>query len=318
MAKKSSGERLRSIPELRAEMQSIAGARLSSGRLQENYTKNYFSPDAGRSKPTGYTDEQFFSAQARYDAERSGILGHNSDARFNSDLGSRVDPFAGMRGRSSRQEMQTRVDLWQEMEKEDHLRAYGDDASLRMSDVQFGPGYASSGIDPHQDHENLSDWGISSKRAPAPITVAPTSTINPKRPRTVAAGYVVRGDDPAGTLTVVFRDGTYYNYYSVPEEVWNGFKSSPSKGRFIATNLDQYPRGEADLAAMDLKVRSLITIYQAARLAQKHAYRKGTQAHLTAEVESGRRRGAAPKNYKPSVPKSNTRRTSDHYLGRKK
>lgn len=106
--------------------------------------------------------------------------------------------------------------------------------------------------------------------SPAPITIVPTSTINPERPRTVAAGY-----DPAQRkLTVIFRDGTYYNYYEVGANTWGRFKAARSKGRFIAANLDAgYPRGPADVMTIPVFARE--TVYRFLRTGQY--YRAGTQ-----------------------------------------
>jgi hypothetical protein len=56
-----------------------------------------------------------------------------------------------------------------------------------------------------------------------------TPSVNPQRPRTLAAGY----DPNEQILTVVFRDGIWWNYYNVPQELWNLFKSSDSPGRFM-------------------------------------------------------------------------------------
>lgn len=78
--------------------------------------------------------------------------------------------------------------------------------------------------------------------SPAPLTLVPTSTTNPKRPRTVAAGY----DDEQEKLTVMFRDGTLYNYYDVNEREWQTFKANRSKGAVIYRMLDFKPRGYAD------------------------------------------------------------------------
>jgi hypothetical protein len=82
------------------------------------------------------------------------------------------------------------------------------------------------------------------RQAPAPLTVVPTSTSNPERPRTVAAGY----DRTTKTLTVVFRDGTYYNYYDIPPVMWQEFKQRKSKGKYIYMYLDNYARGPADIS----------------------------------------------------------------------
>lgn len=68
----------------------------------------------------------------------------------------------------------------------------------------------------------------------APQTVDPSKTTNPKRPRTLSAGY----NRQTQTLSVVFRDGTPWNYYGVTYQMWTAFKASPSPGRYIRTRLD--------------------------------------------------------------------------------
>jgi hypothetical protein len=102
---------------------------------------------------------------------------------------------------------------------------------------------------------------------PAPITNSPTTTTNPKRPRTVAAGY----DGYRNVLTVVFRDGTYYNYYGVSALEWGAFLSRKSKGQYIAKFLDGKVRGYADTASMPRPYRDLL--YRVSRTAQ--AIRQG-------------------------------------------
>lgn len=85
----------------------------------------------------------------------------------------------------------------------------------------------------------------------APLTIIPTSTTNPERPRTVAAGY----DEDQEKLTVMFRDGTLYNYYEVDANEWKAFKSNRSKGAVIYRMLDFKPRGYADDSSMSEKAR---------------------------------------------------------------
>jgi hypothetical protein len=99
-------------------------------------------------------------------------------------------------------------------------------------------------------------------RQPAPITIVPTSTTNPQRPRTVAAGY----DEGRNVLTVVFRDGTFYNYYSVDPNEWAQFKASYSKGEYIMAVLDGKPRGTARMANASLAARA--GLYRIARTGQ--------------------------------------------------
>lgn len=111
-------------------------------------------------------------------------------------------------------------------------------------------------------------------RAPAPISLLPTSTINPARPRTVAAGY----SQDRAVLTVVFRDGTFYNYYDVEEATWQAFKSAVSKGRFIASNLDYYGRGTANMSHAPVYARE-----QVVRVA-----RTGQLTHSPSTVTSDR------------------------------
>src|SRR5213592_473533 len=61
----------------------------------------------------------------------------------------------------------------------------------------------------------------------------PTPSINPPRPRTLAAGY----DPKTQTLRVRFRDGVGYEYYNVPPRVWRNFKRVKSPGRAINRTL---------------------------------------------------------------------------------
>jgi KTSC domain len=65
----------------------------------------------------------------------------------------------------------------------------------------------------------------------------PTASIDPKRPRTLAAGY----DDRTQTLRIKFRDGDYYTYYNVAPSVWYKFTRASSPGRYINTTLNKHP-----------------------------------------------------------------------------
>jgi hypothetical protein len=71
----------------------------------------------------------------------------------------------------------------------------------------------------------------------APLTQVPTTTSDPDRPRTIGAGY----DVTRYILTVQFRDNTLYNYYDVPPHIWDQFRGSPSKGKYMQRELDQWP-----------------------------------------------------------------------------
>lgn len=114
-------------------------------------------------------------------------------------------------------------------------------------------------------------------RSPAPQSLIPTSTTNPQRPRTLSAGYEIVVGDQTGKLTVMFRDGTMYNYYQVPPNIWSAFKEAPSKGEFIRKELDSYPRGFASGGnAVGRKA-----LHKAAKVGQRHLHaRKGRPAQV--------------------------------------
>lgn len=71
--------------------------------------------------------------------------------------------------------------------------------------------------------------------------IEPSNTTNEERPRTIAMGY-----DPTNEIIrVTFRpnrEGTapIYEYYGVPEHVWESFSVNPSPGRFIDDFLNGY------------------------------------------------------------------------------
>ena len=117
----------------------------------------------------------------------------------------------------------------------------------------------------------------------AGLTDIPTSTTNYARPRTVAAGWAPVRDPEGniqnhlvGTLTVVFRDGTLWNYYEVPRSVWIKFHNSISKGRSFLNPANRsnpnrgtllaYANGPADVSSIDESIRQ--AVYTAARVKQ--------------------------------------------------
>lgn len=130
---------------------------------------------------------------------------------------------------------------------------------------------------------------------PVPLTLRSTSTINPNRPRTWAAGYEYYEDLEYGTLTVVFRDdkpggvGVWWNYYEVPEEVWYGFKNAVSKGRYlISADLNNWPSmGPANRTAMSgFKRGTLNAMVAGARSYQKKS--DGGQREVYGSIKNGR------------------------------
>lgn len=103
-------------------------------------------------------------------------------------------------------------------------------------------------LDKSEDSVSFAEFEENNDRHPAPITIRATATSNPKKPRTLRAGYESR----TGTLTVIFEDGTWWNYYKVPEDMWQAFRAAPSKGRYLRqSGLDEWPdMGVPNMAAM--------------------------------------------------------------------
>lgn len=140
-----------------------------------------------------------------------------------------------------------------------------------------------------------------SRGAPALLSVFPTSTTNPQRPRTLAAGY----EHTTRTMTVMFRDGTLYNYYDVSTSMWNNFKRAFSKGVFIRQVLDVRGGGLGEVVGNQAgasqvntnKVRTYANMLQGGR--------KGTQFKATSEFGKP---GAAPKPVKLSGYQNQVRR----------
>jgi hypothetical protein len=138
----------------------------------------------------------------------------------------------------------------------------------------------------------------------------PTSSTNYSRPRTVAAGY----DPERKTMTVVFRDGTFYNYYEVTEAEWLSFKSSYSKGRPWLNRASKTqssdglfiskPRGDAgDMQSVSPEIRE--ALYRVIRTQQQRnptkVGRTKQTAQLYRETKSGPNAGAIRKYGKMTV-----------------
>lgn len=82
----------------------------------------------------------------------------------------------------------------------------------------------------------------------------PTNTEHPERPRTVAASY----DPVREIMTLVFLDGTYWNYSNVGMEDWIKFRDASSKWRLLRDYFDiNFPHGRANMADVPLDVQLL-------------------------------------------------------------
>lgn len=210
----------------------------------------------------GISDQALAGAQA--------AMGHHAATPMN--------PFAGIPTAASRAEFYDAIQIFA---NESDVFMDPDDAAIY--------GAAGPSVGYHYDNQAAvpMSWTgpNNSSGAPAPITEVPTSTINPDRPRTVAAGY----DPKRYCLTVVFRDGTYYNYYEVSNAMWQNFKRARSKGRFIYTYLDSHPRGVADVSQLTANARE--TLYRLSRTGQ--IKKQG----LTGKQVAGGRAGSGKQRY---------------------
>jgi len=172
------------------------------------------------------------------------------------------------------------------------LKTYGPDSDVSQAYaiLEDQPEAAQMGFDvtsgtyyDPKSYNNLSSRARDKSFGPAAITQRPTSTSNPKRPRTVAAGY----DKERQVLTLVFRDGTFYNYYDVSANMWQTFKSLPSKGKYIKRYLDAKPRGEASMAYVSKNAQELV--YRVSRTNQilyqgNESYRPRRQPKLESRL----------------------------------
>jgi hypothetical protein len=122
---------------------------------------------------------------------------------------------------------------------------------------------------------------IFGRKENAVLTDIPTSTTNFRRPRTVAAGY----DEENRIVTVIFRDGTAWNYYGIPSEAWIKFSQSITKGPFLNNAYHNKGRGDGDLLRYEghgpaditrLTPRAQQEYYRIARAAQVLAKDKTT------------------------------------------
>lgn len=125
-------------------------------------------------------------------------------------------------------------------------------------------------------------------KGPVKLTDRPTSTTNVSRPRTLAAGwaaYTPTKSNPnppsgVGRLTVVFRDGTYWNYENVTEGEWQNFHASFSKGKPWLNpggTIASKKNGEADVSSLPPDVQAQLITYRRVQIgtATNRKYRNG-------------------------------------------
>lgn len=111
----------------------------------------------------------------------------------------------------------------------------------------------------------------------------PTSTTNPKRPRTVAAKY----NPQTREMTVLMRpdasgDCPIIVYPGIPQTTWNNFRAAISKGAYIAAIIDpmwrggEVPHWERAPYLSDAFLAQAVT-----RARAEHSFAEQQQHHLT-------------------------------------
>lgn len=186
---------------------------------------------------------------------------HNDAVLLDQYLnGATVNPFAALPNRPSTQQLRDVVSLY-------------DDGGYYY-EPEIGETYQNQAAMPVRPGTERYLGKQAGYTSAAPLSEVPTSTTDPSRPRTVAAGYQIDQGDTVGKLTVVFRDGTYYNYYEVTPIEWERFQANQSKGVFIRHFLDTKPRGVANASNIDPVIRQ--KLYRVLETAQR--FNKGRLA----------------------------------------
>jgi hypothetical protein len=267
--------------------------------------------------PKGYSREEFNARrQARY--EKTGDWTLASASSLN--LGAPVLNEAGQRLYDSN----GRLIRLEDLSPGDRRRATFKDtySPQRVSgntvyDESFWAGDTSGGL--VLGDEEVDAIGLNTM--PAELSEIPTSSSNALRPRTLAAGWhkeIGSNRDPReqrfGRLTVMFRDGTLYNYYDVSYAEWRTFKGSLSKGPMLnrASKSQGYdgfllshPHGPADISDVPEEIqRGLQSMAREAQL----KYASTNRARAGYKAPDRRRSKPGDAKAVPYVPKSASRR----------
>jgi hypothetical protein len=167
--------------------------------------------------------------------------------------------------------------------------------------------------------EDIENAGINT--IPAQLSELPTSSSNASRPRTLAAGWhrevgnnLMPREQRLGRLTVMFRDGTLYNYYDVSYAEWLKFKGTLSKGPMLNRAsksspegfLLSHPHGPADLTDVPKEMQDLLA--RASRDAQLK-YATTNRARAGYKSTDKRRKGPAREVPQAYVPLSASRKS---------
>lgn len=223
------------------------GGRLGQGELKRNVNNRYLGNENVRRRAYGVDSELL--------AELEQELGFN--------------PLEILPDFDSRSQYLQDLDYYRNLSDKD-LDVLAMASGMRYQfDASLGGAY----VDPDDEGEDASmaagalpsnkNFSVGGKNLPDDFNKEiPTATSMPMRPRTVAAVW----DPMRQVLTLVFRDGTFYNYYDVSYNEWTTFKGLPSKWQYIRDVLNNKGRGPADVGSMPADAREFL--YRAARTAQ--------------------------------------------------
>lgn len=178
-----------------------------------------------------------------------------------------------------------------------------------------GQFYKPAIYDGNVTQDEVDQWGAQSAFARDVVEWdIPTSSTDYSRPRTVAAGYSPNIEKPSdGVLTVVFRDGTFYNYYQVSPTEWQAFHASYSKGRpwLNPKNSKQAsdglfmgkPRGPAgDMMDNGVSPQIREALYRIARTQQQKIRPAKGRTTQTAALYSGSKQNVTREGFMAGIP----------------
>lgn len=217
------------------------------------------SPRAGRT----FTQAEFRhynspeTRQVEYGLDDASYIGARTIMAPGGSSNASPGPFSAIPEAKTAREHYEAIQVFAEIQPSDPRGSWGSQTSYFADDGALPSDAPTRGY--HYSNESAQPVEGGS---PTSLTQVPTSTTNPSRPRTVAAGY----DPQRKCLTMVFRDGTYYNYYEVTQGLWNNFTRAYSPGRFILAHLDSKPRGVADVQSLPAYARE--ALYKITRTGQ--------------------------------------------------
>jgi hypothetical protein len=235
--------------------------------------------------------------------QRSGLFGYNPDIDAVAEEAgfafSGVMDVEDKAAAAAAQEIWVSNDLWEGFEAAPGGKRQA--RGFEYDNYSANPITPQTGAINTETGERVSTGPVSFNEDREDDVEIPTSTENPERPRTVAAAF----DNDRSIITLIFRDGTIYNYYNCTQKMWETFKGNTSKWKYVRDTLDKQPRGIADMSQIPEELR--IIAYGRARGEQiRKAKAGGWQPRTRARY------------YDISKAKANGKNPADYQMVRKK